>query len=69
LRSQGVLPDRTQNRLGQSDSAIILLRKLYARELTAIERDEPLTKFPIPDVARLLRLNGDKTTTAALDRR
>ena len=51
LLGQGVLPDRSLNRLGSSDAAIILLRRLYARELAAIEEDRPLTKFPTPDAA------------------
>ena len=58
LLGQGVLPDRSLNRLGSSDAAIILLRKLYARELAAIEADRPLTKFPTPDAAALARLDG-----------
>lgn len=58
LLGQGVLPDRSQNRLGHSDGAIILLRKLYARELAAIEAGQPLTKFPTPDAAALARLDG-----------
>jgi 5,5'-dehydrodivanillate O-demethylase len=57
LLGQGVLPDRSLNKLGSSDAAIILLRKLYARELTAIESDRPLTKFPTPDAAALTRLD------------
>ena len=58
LLGQGVLPDRSQNRLGSSDAAIILLRRLYARELAAIEAGRPLTKFPTPDAAALARLDG-----------
>jgi 5,5'-dehydrodivanillate O-demethylase oxygenase subunit len=58
LRGQGVLPDRSLNRLGSSDAAIILLRRLYACELAAIEDDRPLTKFPTPDAAALARLDG-----------
>ena len=57
LLGQGVLPDRSLNRLGSSDAAIILLRRLYARELAAIEADGPLTKFPTPDAAALARLD------------
>jgi 5,5'-dehydrodivanillate O-demethylase len=53
-----VLPDRSLNRLGSSDAAIILLRRLYAREIAAIEGDRPLTKFPAPDAAALARLDG-----------
>jgi 5,5'-dehydrodivanillate O-demethylase len=45
------------NRLGSSDAAIILLRKLYAGEIAAIEADRPLTKFPAPDAAALARLD------------
>lgn len=58
LLGQGVLPDRSLNRLGSSDAAIILLRKLYARELAAIEANLPLAKFPTPDAAALARLDG-----------
>ena len=58
LLGQGVLPDRSQNRLGSSDAAIIMLRRLYARELAAIEAGRPLTKFPTPDAAALARLDG-----------
>ena len=58
LLGQGVLPDRSLNRLGSSDAAIILLRRLYAREIAAIEGDRPLTKFPAPDTAALARLDG-----------
>jgi 5,5'-dehydrodivanillate O-demethylase len=58
LLGQGVLPDRSLNQLGSSDAAIILLRRLYARELAAVEADRPLTKFPAPDAAALARLDG-----------
>ncbi len=58
LLGQGVMPDRSQNRLGSSDAAIIMLRRLYARELAAIEAGQPLTKFPTPDAAALARLDG-----------
>lgn len=58
LLGQGVLPDRSLNHLGSSDAAIILLRKLYARELAAIEAGHPLTKFPTPDAGTLARLDG-----------
>lgn len=56
LLGQGVLPDRSQNRLGRSDAAIILLRRLYAQELAAIDEGRPLTKFPKPDGATLAQL-------------
>jgi 5,5'-dehydrodivanillate O-demethylase oxygenase subunit len=65
LLGQGVLPDRTKNRLGSSDGAIILLRRLFARELAAIEAGDPLTKFPAPDAASLARLDGSMPTADA----
>ena len=58
LLGQGVLPDRSKNRLGSSDAAIVLLRKLYARELTAVQAGLALTKFPTPDTETLARLNS-----------
>ncbi len=38
---QGVIADRTHERLGRSDAAIILLRKLWARELRALAAGQP----------------------------
>ncbi len=61
LLGQGVLPDRSRNQLGSSDAAIIQLRRLYARELAAIEAHQPLTKFPAPDTAALTRLDSSTT--------
>jgi 5,5'-dehydrodivanillate O-demethylase len=40
LVGQGILPDRSKNRLGSSDAAIVLLRKIYAREMAALERGD-----------------------------
>jgi 5,5'-dehydrodivanillate O-demethylase len=56
LRSQGVIADRSAERLGSSDTAIILLRKLYTREMAAIEEGRPLTRFKTPDVETLAAL-------------
>ena len=36
LRGQGVIVDRSQERLGQSDAGIALLRRIFLRELEAI---------------------------------
>ncbi len=57
LVGQGIIPDRSKNRLGGSDAAIILLRKLYAREMSRIERGEPPTAFPGPDEGQLARID------------
>jgi 5,5'-dehydrodivanillate O-demethylase len=41
-KGQGRIYDRTNERLGRSDAAIILLRKLFARELQALAEGRPL---------------------------
>ena len=46
---QGKIVDRSRERLGTSDAAIILLRKIWGRELRALEAGEPLTAFGTPD--------------------
>ena len=48
LEGQGVIADRTNERLGRSDVAVILLRKLWTRELTALRGGRPLTHWRIP---------------------
>ncbi|WP_330085098.1 Rieske 2Fe-2S domain-containing protein [Methylocystis iwaonis] len=57
LKGQGVIPDRSKNRLGSSDAAIILLRKLYAREIARIERGEPPAVFSVPDESILSQID------------
>jgi len=42
---QGTFYDRSGERLGRSDVGVILLRKLYARELTALAEGRPLTSW------------------------
>jgi 5,5'-dehydrodivanillate O-demethylase len=44
-KGQGRIYNRTTERLGRSDAAIILLRKLYARELRAFDMGQPLTPW------------------------
>jgi phenylpropionate dioxygenase-like ring-hydroxylating dioxygenase large terminal subunit len=46
--SQGVLCQRTNEHLGEADSAVILLRKLWKRELEAQAQGRPLTTFRGP---------------------
>lgn len=53
LAGQGTIVDRSQERLGSSDAAIILLRKLWARELGRLLAGEPLTPFSRPDAQYL----------------
>ena len=42
---QGALPDRNQERLGQSDAGIVMLRRLFWRELDAIRKGQPIKKW------------------------
>ena len=39
---QGVIADRTAERLGKSDGPIVLLRKIWKRELRALAEGRPL---------------------------
>jgi 5,5'-dehydrodivanillate O-demethylase oxygenase subunit len=45
---QGVLADRSAERLGRSDAGIILWRRILARELTAIAEGRPAKKWRTP---------------------
>lgn len=57
LVGQGIIPDRSKNRLGASDAAIILLRKLFAREMSRIEKGEEPSAFPGPEERFLARID------------
>ncbi|HZT09371.1 MAG TPA: Rieske 2Fe-2S domain-containing protein [Chloroflexota bacterium] len=46
---QGVIPDRANERLGRSDAGILLVRRLWARELRALAEGQPLTTWRRPD--------------------
>jgi 5,5'-dehydrodivanillate O-demethylase len=45
---QGALPDRRRERLGRSDVAIILIRKIWRRELRALAEGRPLKPWAWP---------------------
>jgi 5,5'-dehydrodivanillate O-demethylase len=47
-RGQGLIVDRVHERLGQSDKIVILLRKLWSREMTKIANGEVLTRWRWP---------------------
>lgn len=51
---QGAIADRKRERLGASDAAIIVLRKIWLRELRRLASGEPLTAFVRPDPQVLL---------------
>jgi hypothetical protein len=42
---QGAIADCAHERLGRADAAIILLRKLYARDLKALAEGRPLKQW------------------------
>jgi 5,5'-dehydrodivanillate O-demethylase oxygenase subunit len=45
---QGAIADRSVDRLGTSDAAVILLRKIWRRELRLLAEGRPLTQFTFP---------------------
>src|SRR5262249_14309287 len=45
---QGAIADRSVERLGRSDAAVILLRKIWKRELRLLAEGKPLTQFAFP---------------------
>jgi 5,5'-dehydrodivanillate O-demethylase len=47
-RGQGVIVDRVHERLGQSDKIVILLRKLWSREMGKLASGEPLKPWRWP---------------------
>ncbi|MGD1065815.1 MAG: Rieske 2Fe-2S domain-containing protein [Vulcanimicrobiaceae bacterium] len=50
---QGVVRDRINERLGRSDTGVILLRKVWDRELRALASGEPLKEWKLPDRFKL----------------
>jgi 5,5'-dehydrodivanillate O-demethylase oxygenase subunit len=45
LVAQGVIPDRSQDHLGRSDVGVILLRKIWRRELEAMAKGQPIKQW------------------------
>jgi len=45
---QGAIADRSADRLGRSDAAVILLRRIWQRELRLLAAGNPLTQFAFP---------------------
>jgi 5,5'-dehydrodivanillate O-demethylase len=46
---QGAIPERDTERLGRSDAAVILMRKIWLRELRALSEGRPLKNWSLPD--------------------
>jgi 5,5'-dehydrodivanillate O-demethylase len=49
LAGQGRITDRSQDRLGQSDVGVILLRRIFERELGALADGKPLKDWKAGD--------------------
>jgi len=47
-KGQGLIANRERERLGQSDKIVIMLRKLWSREMAKLEAGEPLKKWCWP---------------------
>ena len=69
LMGQGVIPDRSKNRLGTSDAAVILLRKCFAREMARIARGEAPTAFSGPDERVLSQIDAFMPETGGVEQR
>jgi 5,5'-dehydrodivanillate O-demethylase len=46
---QGRIEDRSRERLGRSDAAVVLLRRVWRRELELLAAGKPVTPFDTPD--------------------
>jgi 5,5'-dehydrodivanillate O-demethylase len=56
LTAQGAIPDRQNEYLGRSDVGIVILRRIWRRELDAFAQGKPLKRWHKP--ATLLATNG-----------
>ncbi len=57
-RGQGVIYQRRAERLGRSDAGVILIRKLYERELRKLHQGEPLKRWAPVTPAATTGLDG-----------
>jgi 5,5'-dehydrodivanillate O-demethylase oxygenase subunit len=46
---QGKIEDRSREQLGRSDAALVMLRRMWRRELELLASGQPLTEFGTPD--------------------
>ncbi|HLI21165.1 MAG TPA: hypothetical protein VKV32_08610, partial [Stellaceae bacterium] len=46
---QGKIEDRSREQLGRSDAALVMLRRMWRRELEALAAGKELTNFGTPD--------------------
>jgi 5,5'-dehydrodivanillate O-demethylase oxygenase subunit len=64
LAGQGRITDRSKDWLGQSDRGIILLRKLWSRELKALAEGTPLKQWRRPKERLWLLVDAPKAVGA-----
>ena len=62
---QGRIVDHTNYHLGRNDVAVILLRKLWRRELKALAEGRPLKEWTLPRTLRV-QPSTDSSKTSAL---
>ena len=56
---QGKIEDRSRERLGRSDAAVVMLRRLWRRELELLAAGQPVTPFGTPDPQTLRQEERD----------
>ena len=49
LRKQGKIEDRAREQLGRSDAAVVMLRRMWRRQLDALAGGGQATEFGSPD--------------------
>jgi hypothetical protein len=52
---QGKIEDRSREQLGRSDTAVVMLRKLWRRELALLAAGKSVTQFGTPEPKALRR--------------
>ena len=58
MMGQGTIVDRTQERLGKSDAGIMLLRKIFWREMEAMRNGRPTKTWRRLEHAEDLPIQG-----------
>jgi 5,5'-dehydrodivanillate O-demethylase len=59
---QGIIADRKAEHLGASDRGIVMLRKIWSRELAALKEGRPLKDWRRPDGNKLLAFVAEDAT-------
>ncbi|MCH7778832.1 MAG: hypothetical protein IH878_20205, partial [Gemmatimonadetes bacterium] len=62
---QGVIADRANDRLGRSDAGVILVRKMWERELRALAEGRPLKQWARPVGLEMTEWSPKRTEVTA----